>query len=160
MSVKTIITVVLLVFVATSLVYVGMREVSQPVGAGEVVKSVVAAEDVTPFVVYYFHGNVRCTTCEAIEKGTREAVMGNFAKGIEDGTIAWRVVNFDAPENAHFRKEFDLSFQSVVLVEQREGRVARWENVLDVWVNIHEADDVFERFVVETVDKFMATSDS
>ena len=43
------------------------------------------ADDVV--MVYYFHGNVRCATCRAIESQTHETVESDFASQLESGEV-------------------------------------------------------------------------
>ncbi|MBX3728453.1 MAG: hypothetical protein KF858_04640 [Candidatus Sumerlaeia bacterium] len=107
------------------------------------------------FVAYYFHGSMRCVTCRNIEDWSREAITAHFADRIESGDLEWREVNYDQPANEHFRRDFDLAFQSVVLVEQHEGTVVRWQNLHDVWMKVHDGPAAFEQFVVERTADFL-----
>lgn len=84
-------------------------------------------------VAYYFHGNFRCATCRTIEAYSEEAVTEGFVGEIGSGRLAWRVVNIDEPENKHFVQDFQLVSKSLVLVEYRDGKVGRFENLKLVW---------------------------
>ena len=44
-----------------------------------------------------------------------------------------RAVNLDEPENAHFAEDFQLTFGTVVVAENREGHAVRWKNLEKVW---------------------------
>lgn len=94
------------------------------------------ARDASPtsrLVAYYFHGNVRCTTCRAIEAYSQEALESAFAAELADGRLEWRPVNTDEPGNEHFIKDFQLVSKALVLVEY-EGEEAGASEVLDkVW---------------------------
>ena len=46
-------------------------------------------------VVYYFHGNKRCSTCRRLEAYSEEAITGGFASELENGDLVWLVVNTD-----------------------------------------------------------------
>ena len=41
-------------------------------------------------VVYYFHGNVRCPTCRAIESQSHETVESEFDSQLESGKVTWK----------------------------------------------------------------------
>lgn len=129
MKTKTVITTALFLFVGVSVAYLVGRETgllsSSPSPAGA------AAE--AGRVVYYFHGNRRCTTCQRIEAYTATAVQSGFTRQLEDGRLAWRVVNVDEPANAHFVEDFELVTRSVVLAEFIDGECVRWRNLPDVW---------------------------
>jgi hypothetical protein len=92
------------------------------------------------FVVYYFHGNYRCTTCLKIESFSKETIAGSFAKDLASGELAWRVVNTDEPKNKHFVQDFELVTKSLVLVEVSEGKVKRWKNLDKVWQLVGNQD--------------------
>jgi hypothetical protein len=94
-------------------------------------------------VAFYFHGNVRCATCKKIESYAVEAVHSGFPEALEDGVLAWRVVNVDDEENKHFIQDFQLVTRSVVLAEFRDGEVVRWRNLDKVWQLVRDK----ERFV-------------
>jgi hypothetical protein len=156
---KLLITGLLLAFVATSLVYTGWREM-RPVTASAAQQSSSSATDIltAPIGVVYFHGSVRCPTCISIEEGARSAIKSHYAQALEAGTIAWHEVNYDTPADAHFRKDFELAFQSLVLIDQRDGKIRRWENIPEVWTRVHEGPDAFAAFLVERLDSFVADS--
>ena len=44
--------------------------------------------------VYYFHGNMRCPTCRAIESQAHETVQSDFASQLDSGEVIWKVLNY------------------------------------------------------------------
>lgn len=108
-------------------------------------------------VVFYFHGNVRCATCRKIEAYSDEAIHSGFAKALEDGALTWSVVNIDEPEDKHFVEDFQLVTRSVVLVEYRDGEVARFKNLDKVWQLVRNEGDFIEYVQNETTG-FLAES--
>jgi len=101
-------------------------------------------------VAIYFHGNVRCATCRKIESYADEAVQSGFSETLEDGALAWRVINIDEPDNTHFIQDFQLVTRSVVLAEYREGKVVRWENLDKVWQLVRSKDRFVDYIQSET----------
>jgi len=81
----------------------------------------------------YFHRTARCATCRKIEAVAKRTVDSDFAPAVSDGRLAWRLINLDAPGNERYADDFELSAQSVVLVEMRDGRQGRWKNLEKVW---------------------------
>ena len=83
-------------------------------------------------IVYYFHRTARCHTCLSMETWTSQAIAKvNSAE--TSPKLAWRAVNLDEPENAHFADDFQLSFGTVVVAEYRDGQPVRWKNLEKVW---------------------------
>jgi hypothetical protein len=84
-------------------------------------------------VAYYFYGNVRCATCRKLEAYSKEAIEGGFGDEIAAGSLEWRAVNVDEPENEHFVTDFELVTRALVLVEYAEGDVTRWQDLKLIW---------------------------
>jgi len=105
-------------------------------------------------VVYYFPGARRCQTRRTIEAFAEETVRGRFAKQLDSGALAWQAVNFDEPQNEHFIEEFDLASSSLVLVEMRDGKPARFEVLEKTWSLVRDKP-AFERYVAEAVRSFL-----
>lgn len=153
MRLKRAITAVLLAFVGLSLAAIVVKEVRRP--AAPPTPSANAAAEASHVVAFYFHGNMRCPTCKAIEAQSQEAIGKYFADQLKSGELEWRLVNYDSPENEHFRDDFQISFQSVILTEEAGGRVSRWKNLVDVWTKIHEPPPEFEQYVVDETSAFL-----
>ena len=105
-------------------------------------------------VAYYFHGNLRCRTCRAIEAYSEEAIRGEFADELASGRLAWRVVNLEEPENKHFVKDFELVTKSLVLAEYQDGEVTRWENLKQVWQLVRDKEKFLD-YVRRSTRKFL-----
>lgn len=145
MKPKTIVTIALLLFVGGSVAYLITTEVrsglmSPATGsdAPEAEKPAVetsepAKSDATKVVVYYFHGNARCTTCRKFEQYTLEALQGAFAEQLNDGSLQWQMVNVESPGNEHYVKDYQLYTKSIVLAKTENGKPAGWKNLKEIW---------------------------
>jgi hypothetical protein len=91
------------------------------------------AEDGSKIIAYYFHVNVRCTTCRKIEAYSKEVIQQRFAKEIASGRIEWRLVNIETPENRHFVQDYQLVTKSLVLVLYNGGRQKEYKVLNDTW---------------------------
>ena len=149
MKSKTILTIILLAFVAGSFIYLVIDEVRQPHIDMEATHTTETHNSPTKspkdaehdgvrqpahrVIAFYFHGTKRCSTCMTIEDYTDESLKTNFADEIKAGRLEWRMVNIEEPDNEHFIQDFQLSTRSVVLVEMRDGAQRRWKNLARVW---------------------------
>jgi hypothetical protein len=135
---KNIITVVLLVFVAASVVYLMMREAGQSTATNQDTAATATAgsAEAAPadrVIAYYFHGHQRCPTCRKIEAYTTEAIQTGFPEELAAGTVTLQVVNVDEPVNEHFITDFQLTAKTVVLVNEQDGEQVQWKNLARVW---------------------------
>lgn len=137
MNPKKALTAVLVVFIGTSVVTLiakGLRQDSPPTSATAVSDDQAAsASRPDRVVVYYFHGKVRCPTCQMIETYAHEAVESRFPGELKDGRVQWKMVGYEEPGNDHFAKDYALVASSVVVVEFRGGVQKNWKNLEQVW---------------------------
>lgn len=163
MKTKTIATIVLLAFVAASVVWLVVKETrdgrtKQEQGSGE---KGADGGDKAPAVakgkvtVYYFHQTARCMTCNRIEALTRQAVEGGFADEIKAGRIEIKAVNVEEPGNKHFADNYKLVTKSVVLVDGRKEKAGRWKNLDRVWELVRN-EEAFGKYVQSEVKAFLA----
>ena len=99
-------------------------------------------------MAYYFHGDMRCITCLAIEDQARAAIETVFTRELKAGTLQWQPVNYDKPENRHFIEEYDLSMSSLILVHADNGEQKEWKILEDVW-ELVDLIESFDRYVEE-----------
>jgi hypothetical protein len=156
MTAKRIITAVLLAFATAGVAYVVFDEVrGKKEDAGATADNIPPEPNVrNRIIAYYFHGNVRCDTCEKIEAYTRETLFTNFEEAVKDGQLEWRVVNTDEPENEHFVEEFQLTTRSVVLVHMDGLEQKKWKNLDRIWDLVGKKDS-FQQYILEETMSYM-----
>lgn len=175
MKAKTIVSVLLLGFVAASLAWMAVQELRNARAAepGAIVAEAAEAETAeaspaaapTPapaeaeakrtVTAYYFHGNARCVSCMKIEAYTDRAVREGFQEPLGTGLLEWRVVNVDEPGNSHFVTDYRLYTKSVVLVERRGDKLVRWKNLEQVWDLLGD-EAAFVEYIHRELAAFMA----
>ena len=143
MKTKQLITLLLLVFVIGSVAYM----VGRQAGADKAAPSTVAIEKAqveaaaaearpaaaSQVVVYYFHGNQRCVTCQKLEGYAKEAIEGHYADQLAAGQIVWKPTNVDEPANTHFVKDYGLFTKSVILSRVADGKETEFRNLDLIW---------------------------
>jgi hypothetical protein len=105
-------------------------------------------------VVYYFHGAKRCATCMKIEAYTREEVETSFADLLQDRAVELRIVNVDEAENEHFVQDYELSTRSVVVSLCENGQEKDWKVLEKVW-QLVDAKPEFQRYIRTEVEEFL-----
>ena len=165
MKPKTIVTVILLLFVAASIVALitqGLSKKPSPtatqspessISEKERAQHIAATEETSEknaVIAYYFHGNMRCMTCKAIEAQASEAIKTGFPKALEEGRVEWRVVNVDEPGNEHYVMDFELTTRSVVLERMENGEPTEWKNLDRVWELVKDKSAFREYIMNET----------
>ena len=164
MNVKTLIAVVLLLFVAVSLAIVVLRESGDRGSAAAVppaierTKAAVPADPAAPehqFIAYYFRTNVRCPSCIKIESWTDEAITTNFADELKSGALVWTTINTEEPGNEHYVDDYELYTKQVILAEFARGQRVRHKNLAQVWELLGD-QQAFGDYIASEVARFMA----
>lgn len=124
---KRILRAALLLFVLVAVATLGWRGLGAGPTPGSAPGS--AATAASGMVAFYFHGNKRCTSCNEIERLTRAA----YATDLEVGSLAFRSINVDQAEHAHFVADFQLATRTVVLAEEAGGKVTRFQRLDACW---------------------------
>lgn len=175
MKTKSLITVVLLLFVGASIVYLvlgnrreggvaaiatteGSGTYSQADSLGEVKDPPErSSEETSTYIVYYFHRDFRCQACITLEALCHEAIERGFSKELNEGVLEWLAVNVDEPENEHFVDRFQLYAQSLVVERYMDGQPGDWKNLEKIW-DLMDSEEAFMNYVQSEVKTFLGGS--
>lgn len=141
---KRIFTILLLVLVGTALLSTFTEE--EP-------SDITGKTPHTASIVYYFHGSKRCATCNKLESYAKEALDQNFANPMKSGKLYWNSLNFTAPEYEHFVKKFNLSFQMVVLVRYKDGKIVRYQKLDKIWELVGNKEK-YQKYIKNETETF------
>jgi len=103
-------------------------------------------------IAYYFHGTVRCETCQKIERQAREVIEQRFKSELTAKRLMFKPLNYDLPENAHFLQGYKLPCPSLVLVRRQAGKDEKWKLLGETWQLVEDTTK-FNRYVEDEVDK-------
>ena len=105
-------------------------------------------------MVYYFYNEPRCSTCEAIEKLTSDAIQHRFAAELEGGRLDWKLIDIGKDPNKHYIETYSLYTKSVVVARMEDGKPVDFKILQEVWELVHKPD-AFGDYVEEEVRQFM-----
>lgn len=184
MKAKLAITVILLAFVAVSIIFVAAKEARRsaapaapaaptatdpstpdasaappaPVGTTSAVAAANVADDAEApkhqVLAYYLHNNVRCPSCIKIEKYTTTAINKYFADELTSGKLVFQVLNYEDQGNEHYVKDYSLVTKSVILADMHDGQQTRWVNLEQVWDLLGD-EKKFAKYIVKNVRDYL-----
>ena len=173
MKPKSIVRILLLVFVVVSGVFLVIKEVRERSESGSISdpSNALAASGLaqnaeentgqgkkSPKVIaYYFHSTFRCPTCRRIEAFSQEAIQQAFAEALKDGRLEWRVINVEERENRHFVQDYELFTKSLIVVKMKDGKQVQWKNLKRVW-ELTGKKDAFLQYVQDEIRAYMEAS--
>ena len=109
-------------------------------------------------MVYYFHGNMRCPTCRAIESQSHDTVHTDFASQLESGDMEWKILNYEEPAGADLGKKFEIQMPVIVLVQMTGGEIGDWRRLDKVWALVGNKP-AFAEYVRSEIKQMLATAD-
>lgn len=155
MKPRTIISAILLLFVAISVIALIVKQTTDAPSASTGQEPITNEQlPADRLIVYYFHGNMRCPTCLTLEEYSKEAVETLFADELNSGRVGFQVVNYDETWNEHFLTDYNLSFQSLVLVEVKNGREVGHKNLEKIWDLVGDKTAYFD-YVRDEVNSYL-----
>ncbi len=171
MNRKTVITLVLVLFVVVSLAYLVIEEIgsrSEVVSADVESQSQAGSEESASdpalksassdtegkIVLYYFHATARCSNCRKFEAYSLEAIQQRFVDALGDGRLEWRAINVDEPANKHYIEDYQLITRSLILVKMQDGEQIGWKNLQKIWELVGDEDD-FVKYVQSEVAGYL-----
>jgi len=127
---------------------------------GLIASSGMAAADTEPvsdgLVVYYFHSNIRCPTCQSIESQAKDTVHTDFASQLTNGEVTWKILNYEQPANAQLTKKFEIQMPVVVLAKMKAGQVENWKRLDQVWALVGDKP-AFTKYVHDQITQMLGT---
>lgn len=105
-------------------------------------------------IVYYFHGDFRCSNCIKFEEYAKETVETNFKEQLDSGKLEYKVVNVDRKENAHFVDDYKLYTKSLVLSLVKDGKEVKSKNLEKIWNYVRNKDQ-YIKYVTDEVNSFL-----
>ncbi|MCP4725760.1 MAG: hypothetical protein GY863_12025 [bacterium] len=149
MSVKKAATIILILFVISS-IFVMISKIIKEDTAYTNINDLPENID----VVYYFHSNYRCETCELVEKNTGDVMQEYYSEELRDGTLIWKVINTDEEGNQHFLDDYELYSGAVVLVKRRNGIELTYKSLELIWELAYDEPE-FEKYVSGEIKNFL-----
>lgn len=105
-------------------------------------------------IAYYFHGNMRCYSCNILEQYSGQAIEENFKNEIENGKLVFKTVNVQDKANSHFMQDYGLYSQSLVLSLIEDGKEKKFKNLTMIWQYARDRQR-FINYVKDEIDSYL-----
>ncbi len=105
-------------------------------------------------VVYYFHTNYRCNTCNKFESLTKDVLVQDFKSFRETGKIEFKLINIENEPNKHYIDEYKIVTKSLILSLEEKKIELQWKNLDKIWELVGD-DDKFKNYIHQEVKMFL-----
>lgn len=155
MDKKKILGIVLLIFVALSVIVLIAKEMTKNTSTTEVnVPQKQETQLKRHLKVIYFHSTMRCPSCLKIENYTKETVTSKFKAEMDSGLIEFSEINVDKSENERYIEQYQLTTKQVIVSEYENGIEKRWKDLDRVWELLREEEE-FKSYVEMEVNGWL-----
>ena len=128
-----------------SLVETPMPE-ARPDSAGKVGTDLTLfSEPPDSIIAYYFHRTLRCETCIKMEACILDVIKHDCFEALKDGTVRWRPLDYEQPENSEYVETYGLGGPALVLSHWVDGREVLCARVDEIWSFIDDPEAVSDR---------------
>lgn len=79
----------------------------------------------TGIEILYFHGDMRCRNCVAMEKGVSELLDSQFKDEVKDGKIVFKTIDITTPEGEQIADNYGVTWSSLYLNNWKDGKEER-----------------------------------
>ena len=173
MKPKNIITIVLVLFVLASIVFLAAKELKQkPDAAGEGLEQTQNQPQgqapnqtqlqtqpktvIDKTVVYYFRTNIRCVKCKKFESYTQQVIDDQFSEQVKTGELEWKVVNVEEPGNRHFINDYKLVTKSIIFSKVKDGKETEYKNLDKIWAIVDD-ETAFKNYITNEITEFFVS---
>lgn len=105
-------------------------------------------------VIYYFHTNYRCKTCNKFESLTKDVLEQDF-KGFGDkGKIEFKLINIENEPNKHYIDEYKIVTKTLIMSLEEKKLELQWKNLNKIWELIRD-DDKFKNYIRQEIKMFL-----
>jgi len=155
MKPKNLITIVLLLFVAVSVVYLAAN--FYQTGAGRDFMTPVKDANSLGIVVYYIHNNTRCINCIRFEKYTKDVINDVFAEQVKEGKLGFRMANYEESGNRHYVDDYKLVTKAVIVAKMNNGMQTEWKNLTKIWELVND-ETAFKKYITDEVADYLGAN--
>lgn len=82
-------------------------------------------ENKTCVEILYFHGDMRCKNCYAMEKGVSQLLDSQFKDEVKDGKIIFKSVDITSPDGERIADDYGVTWSSLYLNNWKDGKEER-----------------------------------
>lgn len=148
MRIKKLMATAIVAFGVASLVALALSELFRPPEPPPQPEPLPSA-----FVVLCFHGGTLTEKCKNIEAYTHEVLEESFAEPLKEEKIIWRVLDYEDPENAHFKNDFGITATCVVLADTRSDGPGIAKNLQKKGSELADDKEAFKAYIRAEIEK-------
>lgn len=111
--------------------------------------------DKTCVEILYFHGDMRCKSCYAMQKGVSELLDDQFKDEVKDGKIVFTIIDITTPEGERIADNYGVTWSSLYLNNWKDGNEERNDLTKDGFKYAVKNPDKFKGIVTDQINAYL-----
>ncbi|HOA53481.1 MAG: nitrophenyl compound nitroreductase subunit ArsF family protein [Thermogutta sp.] len=105
-------------------------------------------------IAAYFHRTQRCPTCLRVSQTVANILKAHFAEQMKSNQVQFVEIDFQAPQNAHLARAYQITGPQLVLIQVEGGRVVAWQPMPKVWSLLIKPQEL-DQYVTSNVEAYL-----
>jgi|GEM_PF-336879 len=110
-------------------------------------------------VVWYFHGTMRCPTCQTIESLAHEVVQRDFGQELASGRVVWKTANYEKPIYSALAQKMQVRMPVVALARMADDQLLESKTLEEVWGLVQDKTK-FREFLTQEIRQMLQAGTS
>ena len=112
--------------------------------------------DKTCVEILYFHGDMRCRNCYAMQKGVSELLEEKYKDEVKDGKIIFKTIDITTAEGEQIADNYGVTWSSLFLNNWKDGKEERNDLTRMGMKTAAKDPAAFKDEVMKYVDDYLA----
>lgn len=105
--------------------------------------------------ILYFHGDMRCKNCYAMEKGVAELLDAQFKDEVKDGKIIFNTIDITTPEGEQIADNYGVTWSSLYLNKWKDGKEERNDLTRFGMQTAAKDPDAFKKEIKKRIENYI-----
>ncbi len=105
-------------------------------------------------IAMYFHRTERCPTCKMMGSYSEEAIEQGFPKQRKEGSVEFRMIDYEAKENAALAKAYKVMGPALIVSKITDNKVGKFQDLEQIWTKVRDKPKFIE-YVQRNVNAYM-----
>ena len=103
--------------------------------------------------ILYFHGDMRCKNCYAMEKGVSELLDEKFNEEVKSGRLVFKKIDITSPDGEKVADHYGVTWSSLYINNWKNGKETREDLTRFGMKNAAKRPDIFKDEMEQKIKK-------
>ena len=106
--------------------------------------------------ILYFHGDMRCKNCVAMEKGITQLLENELSEQVKDGKVSFKIIDITTPEGEEIADNYGVTWSSLFVNNWIDGEEERKDMTRFGMQNAAKNPDEFKQEIKALIEEYLS----